>query len=345
MKSISEWKMMCKPKAQGVVADVINVESATWNLERRKLMVVNCRPFCRLLEVSVCHIFRNCWFTKPVLEGLGFDVSSINSGQSWETWLVTLFVNNGEEQYKWLAIIFWAVWQLRNKIYYQGGRQSVFGLVSFIKAYYTETSNVETAIATNIMQNDNAWNPPTMNVVKANFDASFNRQDHSSVAGIIFRDSEGHILAACTYPNKFVADPTTTEARACLQAMIVAEELGFRRLVVEGDSSTVVKKVQSLEGDKSSIAVLVKEIKEGAQRFEELTFRFVGRSGNQVAHTSAVEEKWWSSQRVWIEEASPRSYRGHGERPNASDLREQNEGCSDTDEESKRDGAAVLVIL
>ncbi|PPS14417.1 hypothetical protein GOBAR_AA06149 [Gossypium barbadense] len=84
----------------------------------------------------------------------------------------------------------------RNKIYYQGGRQSVFGLVSFIKAYYTETSNVEAAIATNIMQNDNAWNPPTMNVVKANFDASFDRQDHSSVAGIIFRDSEEHILAA-----------------------------------------------------------------------------------------------------------------------------------------------------
>ncbi|KAK5771807.1 hypothetical protein PVK06_048051 [Gossypium arboreum] len=112
------------------------------------------------------------------------------------------------------------VWQHRNKIYYQGGRQSVFGLVSFIKAYYTETSNVEAAIATNIMQNDNAWNPPTMNVVKANFDASFDRQDHSSVAGIIFRDSEEHILAACTYPNKFVADTTTTEARACLQSEV-----------------------------------------------------------------------------------------------------------------------------
>ncbi|KAH1031923.1 hypothetical protein J1N35_044097 [Gossypium stocksii] len=240
--------------------------------------------------------------------------------------MVTLFVNNGEEQCKWLAIIFWAVWQHRNKIYYQGGRQSVFGLVSFIKAYYIETSNVETAIATNIMQNDNAWNPPTMNVVKANFDASFNRQDHSSVAGIIFRDSEGHILAACTYPNNFVADPTTTEARACLQAVIVDEELGFRRLVVEGDSLTVIKK-SSVDG---------------------------GGSRNQVAHTLAVEEKWWSSQRVWIEEGSPRvgteaerdrRNGGHRGSLNATDLREQNEGCSDTDEESNRDGAAVFLIL
>lgn len=45
-------------------------------------------------------------------------------------------------------------------------------------ALFPPTSNVETAIATNIMQNDNAWNPPTMNVVKDNFAASFNRQDY-----------------------------------------------------------------------------------------------------------------------------------------------------------------------
>lgn len=68
------------------------------------------------------------------------------------------------------------------------------------------------------------------------------------MAGIIFGDSEGHILAACTYPNNFVANPTTTEARACLQAVAVAEELGFRRLVVEGDSLTVVKKFSRWRG-------------------------------------------------------------------------------------------------
>ncbi|MBA0816560.1 hypothetical protein Gohar_001209 [Gossypium harknessii] len=34
------------------------------------------------------------------------------------------------------------------------------------------------------------------------------------------------------------------EARACLQAVTVAEELGLQRLVVEGDSLTIVKKVQ-----------------------------------------------------------------------------------------------------
>ncbi|MBA0842338.1 hypothetical protein Goarm_002169 [Gossypium armourianum] len=43
------------------------------------------------------------------------------------------------------------------------------------------------------MQNGNAWCLPMTNVVKVNFDASFNMHDHSSVSEIIFRDSEWYI--------------------------------------------------------------------------------------------------------------------------------------------------------
>ncbi|MBA0602984.1 hypothetical protein Gorai_003144, partial [Gossypium raimondii] len=48
------------------------------------------------------------------------------------------------------------------------------------------------------------------------------------------------------------------------------------------------------------------EIKERAQRFEELTFRFEGRSVNQVEHAMAEEGKQWSFLRVWIDEVSLR---------------------------------------
>ncbi|MBA0702016.1 hypothetical protein Goari_026794 [Gossypium aridum] len=51
-------------------------------------------------------------------------------------------------------------------------------------------------------------------MVKDNFDAAYNSYMMSSVTRIIFRDFEGHILVACTCPNTFVADATTTDARA-----------------------------------------------------------------------------------------------------------------------------------
>ncbi|MBA0843887.1 hypothetical protein Goarm_001037, partial [Gossypium armourianum] len=90
-------------------------------------------------------------------------------------------------------------------------------------------------------------------------------------------------------PNNFVVDVTIVEARACLQAVTVAKELRFQRLV---------------------------EIKERAQRFKELTFRFEGRSMNQVEI--------------------------HRDFLRVVDLWEQDDGCSDADEGCRGDGATAF---
>ncbi|KAH1106342.1 hypothetical protein J1N35_010110 [Gossypium stocksii] len=86
----------------------------------------------------------------------------------------------------------------------------------------------------------------------------------------------------------------------------MAEDLGFRKLVVGGDSLTIVKKAQSLEKDRSSVVASIKHIKEISRRFEEITFRFASKSVNRTAH-AMVEEGWeLSSSTYWIEEASVR---------------------------------------
>ncbi|KAG8490456.1 hypothetical protein CXB51_013622 [Gossypium anomalum] len=100
-----------------------------------------------------------------------------------------------------------------------------------------------------------------------------------------------------------VADVTTVEAKACLQAVSVIEELGFRNLTVERDSLTVIKKSQFLEVDKSSIAVIIQEIKKRCRRFENITYSFAGRLANQAAHVLAEEGKNWAETRVWLDEA------------------------------------------
>ncbi|MBA0803384.1 hypothetical protein Gohar_013599, partial [Gossypium harknessii] len=132
---------------------------------------------------------------------------------------------------------FWAVWYHINKVYHQGERQCKTRLISFIKAFYTENIQLEVVIEVGVQQNGCAWTPPRISVVKA-----------------------------CTYPNTFVVDATTAEARACLQKVVVVEDLGFRNLVVERDSLTVIKKIQTFEEDKSIIAMIIKEIKEQARR-------------------------------------------------------------------------------
>ncbi|MBA0568736.1 hypothetical protein Golob_006206 [Gossypium lobatum] len=170
-------------------------------------------------------------FIESVLQGLGVDVSPSIQGQSWKLWSANIFSCTGEEKCKWLTIVLWAVWYHRNKAYHQGEKQNIVGLVTFIKAYYSDSTFTESVISTPRNQMNSIWKPPGINEIKCNFDATFNKCMFSSVFGIIFRDSEGHILATYAYPNSFVADATTVEAKACLQAVTVAEELGFRRLV------------------------------------------------------------------------------------------------------------------
>lgn len=54
-------------------------------------------------------------------------------------------------------------------------------------------------------------------------------------------------MAAGTYPYENVADSVVAEARVCLSAMILLEELVFREVVVEGDSLTVIRKIRAIE--------------------------------------------------------------------------------------------------
>ncbi|MBA0709018.1 hypothetical protein Golax_024091, partial [Gossypium laxum] len=85
-------------------------------------------------------------------------------------------------------------------------------------------------------------------------------------------------MAACTYPNEHVLNSTMVEAQACLQAVIFTEELGFKKVFVEGDALIVIKRVKVVEEDKSNIT-------------------------NEVAHALATEGRRYEIPKYWIEEA------------------------------------------
>ncbi|MBA0702012.1 hypothetical protein Goari_020570, partial [Gossypium aridum] len=64
--------------------------------------------------------------------------------------------------------------------------------------------------------------------------------------------------------------------------------MGFRDIVVEGDSLTVITKLNNQEDDRSVICNILKEIKLKAAKFRNSSFRFVPHSANKVAHELAI---------------------------------------------------------
>ncbi|KAK9035619.1 hypothetical protein V6N11_077653 [Hibiscus sabdariffa] len=93
------------------------------------------------------------------------------------------------------------------------------------------------------------------------------------------------------------------EELACLQAMIFAIELDFRRVVFEGDSLAVIRRVSASSYDYSVISPIVNDIREAVKGLKSVVFNFVHREGNNAAHALAREGRGFRLPRFWIEEA------------------------------------------
>ncbi|KAK8558830.1 hypothetical protein V6N13_098456 [Hibiscus sabdariffa] len=117
-------------------------------------------------------------------------------------------------------------------------------------------------------------------MVKVNFDASFSSIMKTSVSGIIILDADGFILAASSNQNVFIANHETAEARACEQALILAKDVGFRSVIVEGDALTVITKINRSFEDMSEIWAILQNIQALKRDFMYLSFEFIRRSNN-----------------------------------------------------------------
>ncbi|MBA0833693.1 hypothetical protein Goarm_006117, partial [Gossypium armourianum] len=79
------------------------------------------------------------------------------------------------------------------------------------------------------------------------------------------------------------------EAVACTVAIKLCLDLGLRRLEVERDSLTVIKKMKSSEDDRSKILAYIEDMKKISRDFQVYTFMRIQRSANGVAHQLASE--------------------------------------------------------
>lgn len=76
--------------------------------------------------------------------------------------------------------------------------------------------------------------------------------------------------------------------------------MGFRRILVEGDSRTVINKLKSREDDRSILGSIIQNIRMMGRNMEKITYQFVRREANMVAHVLATEGL---EPHFWVEEA------------------------------------------
>ncbi|KAK9047296.1 hypothetical protein V6N11_053143 [Hibiscus sabdariffa] len=273
------------------------------NLQLRRLQVRNTCRFCEAAAESVTHFALLCPITLGILDSVGCSLVPTTPQLEFCETLASWFIQSTKRDQSLIVISYWALWYARNEIIHESRPFSAVSVSSFILSFLLELESSIVVPASNSLIKDVKWFPPDGSIIKLNFDASFNSASNSSVSGIVARDSHGFILAACTCPHREIADAFIAEAVACEKAVSFALDLGFRSVQIEGDSLSVIKKLNSTAMDKSIISPIIGDIKALSVNFVSVTFSFVGRRGNVVAHELARVGLQFPEPRYWIEEA------------------------------------------
>ncbi|KAL4308866.1 hypothetical protein GQ457_01G015730 [Hibiscus cannabinus] len=300
------WSVNLPAKVKINMWKVANSFLPTYSaLQNRSLHVNNVCPFCRNSGETVAHIMRDCSFVTQLFAAQGICFPSCLLYPNWLDWVAVAFCSLNATNKVVMLVTLWAVWYARNKLVHEGTTANVRVTLSFISAFIGVNAVVQTPPSARRIDDAIGWRAPEPNVIKFNFDATYDILSKKSVSGVIGRDHAGLIMASCIVPHLHVADTFVAEALACLQAVTFAKELGFRRVVVEGDSLTVIKKVRSLSADGSLISPIIFDIKDIVKGFDGIAFKFVHRSSNIVAHTLARVGRGHQVPSYWIEEAPP----------------------------------------
>ncbi|GMI87719.1 hypothetical protein like AT3G25270 [Hibiscus trionum] len=152
---------------------------------------------------------------------------------------------------------------------------------------------------------DARWKPPPPSFVKINFDANYKSASKLASLGIIIRDEDGFILGASCSLSHPISSIFDVEARAAVQGITFAYELGFRKIILKGDSRSVVTKFNSSKENLSEISAHIWDAKVMLRNFNASRIIFTPREGNRTTHAMAKERFYISKDRIWVEDAPP----------------------------------------
>ena len=131
------------------------------------------------------------------------------------------------------------------------------------------------------------WSPPVEEYYKVNFDGAVFRGEEKAGIGVIIRNSQGMVMASLSQKISLPQTVVELETLAATREIEFSIELGFSKVILEGDSETVIKALQDNSPSLAPFGLLIRDAQEAANFFTCISYAHVGRNGNFVAHNLA----------------------------------------------------------
>ncbi|KAA3472099.1 reverse transcriptase [Gossypium australe] len=241
----------------------------------------NCRR-CQTEAETREHLFRDCPVAKDTWERLAIAWPNLAANMDFSEVLKKIFEANSLGICRKFVCALWGIWTARNKFLHEGKMQTGSQIVDFFVKYMRELDGTKRFLPESSFHR-NRWIAPSGSRLKINFDAAFNRQRKESCTGLIVRNGNSEVICSRSIINKNIPSAFAAEALACYQALELGVQLGLRDVEVEGDSQTVIRKLQEENEDRSEIATYIADSKKMTFLFISCVFLFQNREANEEA--------------------------------------------------------------
>ena len=242
---------------------------------------------CWRLDEYGGHYFLKCKYVKECWRALDLEEERIRLTGLSSAMQVSAHVLSLSEENKLLIVgLIWSWWDARNKANAGEPRRTTEEVIYRARVVTQQLSNATTAEDMQMVRTcAPRWTPPPPDIWKINVDAACWAKEMDGAWGFVIRDHHGSAVLAGAGRLEVVCDALCAESHACIEALQVAADHGMQRVIVETDSQTLVKALQSDVMDWAPSGVLFREAKFiMATSFTSVEILYVLRSCNFVAH-------------------------------------------------------------
>jgi len=118
-------------------------------------------------------------------------------------------------------------------------------------------------------------------------DASYNQDRGTGSTGAVIRDSSGSFIAAAARFIEHVLDAPMAEAMALKEGLLLAQQIGCNRLMIQSDCLEVVETMKQDGISATASAPVYDECVQLWQDFVSISIEHCNREANKVAHEVA----------------------------------------------------------
>lgn len=250
---------------------------------------VSSNPFCGHCGVELetpAHIFLECRGMREIWSTDPFRLPQWQTHDS--VWLLFQRMRAALSPEDFLVglIMWWKSWEIRNKEFHGIGEGVPSDVVVWSREYLAlyHEAQIKPPPADHVPL-PSVWIPPDPGSIKVNVDVAFPEGLDSIRVGMVARNAQGVTIWWARKKIVGRPQPSEGEAMAAVFGVTTALSHGWRQVIVETDCLPVHRYLNLLSSPLVSFGAILDSCFVYVSRFNSLTFSFVRRSGNSLAHS------------------------------------------------------------